>query len=519
MGGSRGRVRSRSVPTSRERNETMSRPVGIRAALLLAASLLAPAAAWAFPPNQCAGDRFGADLICSANDVQITEMTVTNGPPVCVGGSSVTLDLGLTINFGSPNRWDVGIFISNDGLDPMLTAANGGATSCSVAVLPNAAPFLDLDGNGGTDTCGDGNGGINGGTGSGVLTMTGVTVPCQALSATGLLYIPFVVSWDNQGSPTGSTCTSNADPVPNTKSKCNSPTIAQGSVAVGVLPTITKSDGIDIVTPGVPTTYAITITNTTGVALSTTDGNAAVVRDPAVANLTAVSVSCAASGGATCPASPTAAAMQSGGGITIPSMPDGSSVTFSVTAAVDGGTPAGTTITNTASVTTNTFVNSASDVTIVVYPNLVHRKTVAVVSDPVNGTTNPKSIPGALEDYTLRVSNTGQGTHDVDAMSIEDAIAPDVELFVGDLGGAGSGPVVFTQGSPTSTLTWTFTSLASAADDIEFSSDGGATWSYVPAVTYDPAVTNVRLAPSGRIAGSLGAGDPYFELRFRVRVK
>ena len=486
---------------------------------LLALTALSPVSAWAFPPNQCAGTRFGSALNCTANDVQITEMTVLSGPPACTGGGSVTLDLSLIVNFGSPNRWDVGIFISNDGLDPQLTVADGGATSCSVAVLPNGSPFLNLDANGGTDTCGDGNGTIGGGTGSGVLTMTNVTVPCQALASTGLLYIPFVVSWDNQASPTGSTCTSNADPVPNTKSKCNAPTIAQGSVQVVVLPSITKSDGVSNVTPGNPTTYTIVIANDTGILLSSAGGNPAVFKDPAVASLTASSVSCSASGSAICPVSPTVAAMQSAGGITIPYLPDGGAVTFSVTASVNGGTAAGATITNTASITANGATGSASDVNTVVYPSLVHRKTVALVSDPVNGTTRPKSIPGAIEDYTLRITNNGLGTHDADAMSISDAIPPETELFVGDLGGSGSGPVVFTQGTPSSTLSWSFTALGSATDDVDFSGDGGATWTYTPSGAWDPNVTHLRLRPKGRMAGSSVGGDPWFEARFRVRVR
>lgn len=491
---------------------------GLATIALIAGSWLAAAPSAAFPPNQCAANRFGADLRCTANDVQITDMTVTSGPAVCTGGSPVTLDLSLTVHFGSPNRWDVGIFVSNDGASPSLMVANGGAASCSVAALPNTSPFLNLDSNGGTDTCGDGNGTIGGGTGSGVLVMTNVTVPCQALSNTGLLYIPFVVSWDNQASPTGGTCTSNAHPVPSTKSKCNAPTVAQASVAVGVLPTITKTDGLLLITPGVPTSYSVVITNTTGVALNTGAGNAAVFRDPAVAGLTASAVSCSASGGATCPASSSIAAMQGAGGITIPSMPAGSSVTFSVTASVNGGVAAGATITNRATVTTSGFTNTASDSNSVVYPSLTHRKTVAVLSDPVNGASNPKSIPGATEEYTLRVSNSGLGTLDTNTVAISDPIPANTTLLLGNLGGPGSGPVAFTQGSPTSALTWSFVSLASLTDDLEFSNDGGATWSYVPSGSADANVTHLRFNPKGRMAADSGGGTPYFELRFRVRV-
>jgi hypothetical protein len=311
---------------------------------------------------------------------------------------------------------------------------------------------------------------------------------------------------------------SNADPVPSTKSKCNAPSVPQASVAVAVLPAITRTDGLLLITPGEPTTYSVVITNTTGVALDTGSGNAAVFRDPAVAGLTASAVSCSASGGATCPASSTVAAMQSAGGITIPAMPTGSSVTFSVTASVNGGVAAGATITNVATVTTNGFTNTASDSNSVVYPSLTHRKTVALLSDPVNGASNPKSISGATEEYTLRVSNSGLGTLDTDTVAISDPIPANTSLLFGDLGGVGSGPVAFTQGSPSSALTWSFVSLASLTDDLEFSNDGGATFSYVPSGSVDPNVTDLRFNPKGRRAADSGAGTPYFELRFRVRV-
>jgi trimeric autotransporter adhesin len=154
----------------------------------------------------------------------------------------------------------------------------------------------------------------------------------------------------------------------------------------------------------------------------------------------------------------------------------------------------------------------------VVYPSLVHLKSVAIVSDPVNGTSNPKFIPGAIADYTLRITNTGQGTVGFDALVLEDPIPANSELFVGDLGGAGSGPVAFTNGSPSSALTWTFSSLLPLpVDDLFFYN--GTTWNYQPSGTYDPNVTQIRLSPKGRMAANTGSGSPYFEVRFRVRVK
>jgi len=91
------------------------------------------------------------------------------------------------------------------------------------------------------------------------------------------------------------------------------------------------------------------------------------------------------------------------------------------------------------------------------------------------------------------------------------------ELFVGNLGAIGSGPVAFTDGAPASGLTYTFTSLASATDDVSFSNDGGVTFVYSPIANangVDPSVTHLRVNPKGNFNSSAG-----FLVRFRVRVK
>ena len=53
------------------------------------------------------------------------------------------------------------------------------------------------------------------------------------------------------------------------------------------------------------------------------------------------------------------------------------------------------------------------------------------------------------------------GPADAGTIVIVDPISTNTQLCVGGLGVAGSGPVKFTQGAPTSGLSYTFTSLAS----------------------------------------------------------
>ena len=64
--------------------------------------------------------------------------------------------------------------------------------------------------------------------------------------------------------------------------------------------------------------------------------------------------------------------------------------------------------------------------------------------------------------------------------------------------------MAFVNGTPSSALTWTFTALNSTTDDLDFSNDGGATWTYVPAADAqgcDVAVTDIRMRPKGTMPG------------------
>jgi hypothetical protein len=154
-------------------------------------------------------------------------------------------------------------------------------------------------------------------------------------------------------------------------------------------------------------------------------------------------------------------------------------------------------------------------------PSLIHMKTVSVYSDPFNNTTNPKSIPGSMQVYTVRLTNQGTGTVDSNTISIVDPIPANTAMYVLDIGGAGSGPIAFSNGSPSSALTYTYTALNSGVDNLDFSKDGGVTWNYSPtpnADGCDPAITHIRVRPQGTMAANTGAGNPYFEIRFRVRV-
>jgi uncharacterized repeat protein (TIGR01451 family) len=63
--------------------------------------------------------------------------------------------------------------------------------------------------------------------------------------------------------------------------------------------------------------------------------------------------------------------------------------------------------------------------------NLTIAKTSSVVSDPVNGTTNPKAIPGAAMRYCILVTNNGSGT--ATAIAIADALPAGTTFVPGSL--------------------------------------------------------------------------------------
>jgi uncharacterized repeat protein (TIGR01451 family) len=157
-----------------------------------------------------------------------------------------------------------------------------------------------------------------------------------------------------------------------------------------------------------------------------------------------------------------------------------------------------------------------------IIPALTVVKSSSIVSDPQNGATNPKAIPGALMNYTVTVTNTNAGTADAASTTITDAVPSNMRLYVGDVGGVGSGPVAFTNGATTSGLGYSFTSLASITDGIAFSNNGGATWTYTPvpdANGYDSNVTNFRISPTGTFNGAASGNTPSFQLQLRMQVR
>lgn len=121
----------------------------------------------------------------------------------------------------------------------------------------------------------------------------------------------------------------------------------------------------------------------------------------------------------------------------------------------------------------------------------------------------------------LLVTKQGAELVDNDSVIVTDSIDAGLCMKVTDLGAAGSGPVAFQDGTPSSNLSYSFVSLGSATDDLEFSSDGGASFTYAPTANglgCDPAITDIRILPQGIFAADTGSGSPQAEFTFRALV-
>ncbi|MDH5611676.1 MAG: DUF11 domain-containing protein [Gammaproteobacteria bacterium] len=190
------------------------------------------------------------------------------------------------------------------------------------------------------------------------------------------------------------------------------------------------------------------------------------------------------------------------------------------------GTPVATAATSLAALTGTT---AWASITVQSAPSIMLLKSVQTISDPVNIASNPKAIPGAVMQYNIIATNSGAGSADLDSTMVFDPVPANTLLYVDDIGGAGSGPVLFTQGTTSSTLSYSFTSLADSfddpalGDDLSFSNDGGTSYGATP--TFDavtgcdttaPPITHIRVNPKGTFIGNTVPPSPSFQISFRV---
>ena len=152
-------------------------------------------------------------------------------------------------------------------------------------------------------------------------------------------------------------------------------------------------------------------------------------------------------------------------------------------------------------------------------PEFTITRSSQTLSDPINGTNGPKAIPGAVVLGEIGVSNSGPGPADDGSLIITDALDADTALRVVDFDGVTAGPVQFVDGAVASGISYSFTSLGDIGDDLAFSNDGGVSFNYTPvpdADGVDPAVTHIRITPSGEFQGASGGGTPSATFLFKI---
>ncbi|WP_404338453.1 spore coat protein U domain-containing protein [Sphingomonas sp. MMS12-HWE2-04] len=141
--------------------------------------------------------------------------------------------------------------------------------------------------------------------------------------------------------------------------------------------------------------------------------------------------------------------------------------------------------------------------TITVAPKPV---TVAIGSvttwDPISGTSFPKAIIGAKKMMTVVVANPDIVATDLNSVRVEIPTQAKTSIALEGDGASSGAAIKFTDGTPSSTLAFSYTSAGDGADDVDFYADGTG-WAYVPTpgdAVSQGLVTKVRLKPRGKLA-------------------
>lgn len=131
-------------------------------------------------------------------------------------------------------------------------------------------------------------------------------------------------------------------------------------------------------------------------------------------------------------------------------------------------------------------------------PILSMQKASQVISDGINA-THPKRIPGAIVEYTITAVNSGFGVTDTNSVVINDAIPANSQYVVNS--------IQFINGVPSSGLTATPVNFTYSIDGITYNS------------TQSTSTSHIRVSPQGQFAAKTGAGNPSFNVKFKVEIQ
>ncbi len=134
---------------------------------------------------------------------------------------------------------------------------------------------------------------------------------------------------------------------------------------------------------------------------------------------------------------------------------------------------------------------------------------------------NNFALPDGIFEYVIEISNSGNSRPNFDSVVALDSLPAEVKLVIDDIGGAGSGPIEFTDGSVASALNYDFTTLGDLSDSLEFSQDG-SDFSYIPVDSgdgTDPTITHVRVRLFGAMAPANSGTPSSAALRFKTKIR
>ena len=137
---------------------------------------------------------------------------------------------------------------------------------------------------------------------------------------------------------------------------------------------------------------------------------------------------------------------------------------------------------------------------------LIMKSSPGVISDPVNGSSNPKRLPGAVVSYEIQVSNQGRGRADEDSVVVTDNLPGALALGVAD---GGADPIGFADGGVASGLTFDY------ATDVAFTLSSGTAPTDADTDGCFDNVTGFTVTPSGRMNGA-APPVPTFTLSYRA---
>lgn len=163
---------------------------------------------------------------------------------------------------------------------------------------------------------------------------------------------------------------------------------------------------------------------------------------------------------------------------------------------------------------TNEGNNDCSDtLTVILMPSITVIKSVQHYYDPINGTNNPKTIPGGEVIYTIIVSNTGAGSVDNNTVEITDPIPANTIMCVSNI--CYNPPITFScSTTPPCGLTFNLGS------DVTYYDASNNVYTPNPdANGYDPLVRKIKLNPKGLLNGSTGPPHPNFTITFKVKIE